>query len=132
MHIFRQPTIILNYFKLVLVLIFINNYCLSQTKSHNKISKINKENDIGNNKEKNSYYKKEILKNKDNTFGYKILKDGKPIIIQESIPAVPGNKGFFRKIEAERMADLVIFKMYAGIMPPTVSKKEVDSVKTIK
>lgn len=77
-------------------------------------------------------YESKIVENKNKTFGYQILKDTKVMINQESMPAVPGNDGFPRKIDAERMANLVIFKLENNIMPPTVTVAEVDSIKAIK
>lgn len=110
----KQSNIVLNFFLILAIILFFNNISFSQL-----LMSVNN-------------YKKEVFKNKDNTFGYKILKDSKPMINQESMPAVPGNKGFPRKIDAERMADLVIFKIKNGVMPPTVTVMEVDSIKAIK
>lgn len=73
----------------------------------------------------------QVFENKNKTFGYKILRDGKPMINQESMPAVPGNNGFPKKQQAEKMATLVIQKINKGIMPPTVSVAEVDSIKAL-
>lgn len=73
----------------------------------------------------------QVFENKDKSFGYKILRDGKPMINQESIPAVPGNNGFPKMQQAEKMANLVIQKINQGIMPPTVSVAEVDSIKAL-
>ena len=73
----------------------------------------------------------QVFENKNKTYGYKILRDGKPMINQESMPAVPGNNGFPKKHQAEKMAILVIQKINQGIMPPTVSVAEVDSIKAL-
>lgn len=62
------------------------------------------------------------------TYGYEVHFDGKPIIKQKSIPGKPGNDGFKDSSQAEKVARLVEYKMEAGVMPPTVSKKELDSL----
>lgn len=113
---------LLNLLNLFIILIFLNIISIySQYKNQ-------KTENITNNKS----YSFEIILNKDKTFGYKILVDGKVMINQESMPAVPGNKGFPRKIDAERMADLVILKITNGVMPPTITVHEVDSIKAFK
>ena len=61
-------------------------------------------------------------------FGYNILVDGALFIHQTSIPALPGNNAFSTKEKAERVANLVIHKLKNNIMPPSVSKKELDSL----
>jgi len=57
-----------------------------------------------------------------NTFGYDVYGDGKLIIHQTSIPAMPGNKGFATKKDAEKVDELFIEKNRKGNMPQTVSK----------
>lgn len=64
-----------------------------------------------------------------NTFGYDILSDNKILIHQPSRPGLPGNSGFKKKQDAEKVATLVIYKLSHNIMPPTVEKKELDSLK---
>ena len=61
-------------------------------------------------------------------FGYNILVDGAIFIHQTSIPAVPGNNVFATKEKAELVANLVIHKLQNNIMPPSVSKHELDSL----
>jgi len=73
----------------------------------------------------------QVFENKNKTFGYKIFRDGKAMINQESMPAVPGNSGFHKKQQAEKMATFVIQKINKGVMPPTVSVTEVDSIKAL-
>jgi len=70
-----------------------------------------------------------IISSVGNSFGYEILIQDKVIIRQLSIPGTPGNKGFDKKEDAEKVAALVIVKMRRGIMPPTIDKKELDSLK---
>src|SRR4030095_6836415 len=64
-----------------------------------------------------------------NTYGYEILINGKSFIRQKNIPGLPGSTGFKRKADAEKAAQLVIKKIRAGIMPPSIDKHELDSMK---
>lgn len=70
-----------------------------------------------------------IIPGADNTYGYDILVKNRLLIHQPHIPGRPGNKGFVNKSEAEKVAGLVIKKMQMGIMPPTIEKRELDSLK---
>lgn len=65
----------------------------------------------------------------DSTFGYDIYTEGRKFIHQTSIPGVAGNKGFRRKPDAEKVAALVVEKLNRKIMPPSVTKHEMDSLK---
>lgn len=69
-----------------------------------------------------------ILINQDKTYGYDILKNGKVLIHQASIPGVSGNKGFDSKNNAQKVAVLVIKKIRKGEMPPTVTKEELKKL----
>ena len=71
----------------------------------------------------------QIIPAEANTFGYDILSDGKRIIHQPSRPGLPGNGGFKKKEQAEKVAKLVIYKLSHNIMPPTIERKELDSLK---
>ena len=64
-----------------------------------------------------------------NTYGYEILINGKAFIRQKNIPGLAGSTGFKRKDDAEKAARLVIKKLNAGIMPPSVEKHELDSMR---
>jgi hypothetical protein len=70
-----------------------------------------------------------IISSAGNSFGYEIQIQDKVIIRQQSIPGAPGTKGFDKKEDAEKVAALVIIKMRRGIIPPTIEKKELDSLK---
>jgi len=72
-----------------------------------------------------------IIDADSSTFGYDIYLDGKLKIHQTSIPALPGNKGFKTKTQAEKVAKLVIRKMMAGEMPPTVHMEELKKLKVL-
>jgi len=63
-----------------------------------------------------------------NTCGYEILINGKAFIRQKNIPGLPGSTGFKRKKDAEKTAQLVLKKLTAGIMPPSIDKHELDSM----
>lgn len=61
-------------------------------------------------------------------FGYNVLIDGAIFIHQTSIPAMPGNNAFSTKEKAELVANLMIHKLKNNIMPPSISKQELDSL----
>lgn len=62
-------------------------------------------------------------------FGYDLMSDGKSMIHQPHIPAISGLKGFASKEDAEKAGNLMKMKIEKGIMPPTVSVEELDSMK---
>ena len=68
------------------------------------------------------------FQNADGTWGYDILSAGKVLIHQPDIPAIPGNKGFELETQATQLAQLVVRKINAGIMPPSVSSEEVKGI----
>jgi len=72
----------------------------------------------------------EVFENKDGTggFGYDLLNGGKVSIHQPHIPAVSGTSGFATKAEAEKTANLMLLKIQKGIMPPTITVEELDSL----
>lgn len=70
-----------------------------------------------------------IIPSIDNTYGYEILINGKAFIRQKNIPGLAGLAGFKRKKDAEKTARLVLKKLSAGLMPPSVAKHELDSMK---
>ena|SRR5215204_6073105 len=69
-----------------------------------------------------------IISSIDNTYGYEILINGKAVIRQNNIPSLPGLTGFKRKEDAQKAAQLVLKKITAGIMPPSIEKHELDSM----
>ena len=69
-----------------------------------------------------------IVSSNANTYGYEILVNGKVFIRQKNIPGLPGLTGFKRKEDAEKCAQLVLKKMSAGILPPSIDKHELDSM----
>ncbi|MGD0280140.1 MAG: DUF4907 domain-containing protein [Smithella sp.] len=66
------------------------------------------------------------------TFGYDILMNGKLLVHQPSIPALPGNDGFRTKEQAQRVADFVVKKIRNNEMPPTVTIKDLNSMNVLK
>lgn len=68
------------------------------------------------------------LENKDNTWGYDIYVEEKLVIHQPQRPALGGNMGFEREITARKAGELMMAKMSRGIMPPSLSAVEVDSL----
>ena len=63
------------------------------------------------------------------SFGYDIYSNGKIMVHQVSIPGLPGNQGFTRRKDAEKVAALVVKKLEKNIMPPTVTRTEMDDLK---
>lgn len=70
-----------------------------------------------------------IIPSIDNTYGYEISVNGKTFIRQKNIPGLSGLTGFKRKEDAEKTARLVLKKLAAGMMPPSIDKHELDSMK---
>lgn len=68
------------------------------------------------------------FQNADGTWGYDILSDGKVLIHQPNIPGIPGNQGVELETQATHLAQLVVRKINAGIMPPSVSSEEVHGI----
>jgi hypothetical protein len=64
-----------------------------------------------------------------NYWGYDIYKDNQLLIHQPNIPAIEGDRGFSTEQKAISVANLTIQKLRNGIMPPTLSIEELDSLK---
>lgn len=60
-------------------------------------------------------------------WGYNILVDHKIFIHQEIIPAIQGNSAFASKIDAEKIANLIVHKITSKQLP-SVTIKELDSL----
>ena len=63
------------------------------------------------------------------TFGYDIFSGSVKLIHQNTKPGLPGSEGFRRKEDAEKVAKLVIEKLNKNIIPPSVTTREMDSLK---
>ena len=70
--------------------------------------------------------------NANSGYGYDILIDDSRFIHQTNIPSVQGNEAFTDKKQAESVANLMVYKLEHNIMPPSVSKKELDSLHIFK
>ena len=66
--------------------------------------------------------------NGENGWGYKIFKGRDLLINQMHIPAVQGIKGFHSEKKASIVASYIITQIKNGNFPPTISKKELDSL----
>ena len=69
-----------------------------------------------------------IIPAPEKTFGYEILVKDKVLIRQANIPGIAGTLGFMKKKDAGHVAMLMITKMRNGMMPPTVTIHEMDSL----
>ncbi|OQP50168.1 hypothetical protein A4D02_27445 [Niastella koreensis] len=70
-----------------------------------------------------------ITKDPGNGYGYDIYVNGKLFVHQPFVPGLSGVKGFSRKSDARKVAILVVKKINLGIMPPTIKREELDSLK---
>lgn len=59
-------------------------------------------------------------------WGYTILNNGKPFIIQKHIPAIQGTNGFNTESDAKKCGLFVIEKIKNGVMPPSITKEELQ------
>jgi len=67
----------------------------------------------------------------DKGWGYDIYMKNKLYIHQPHIPAVSGNNAFKNQADAEKTGNLVVNKIRNNIMPPSVTVKELDSLKVL-
>lgn len=70
------------------------------------------------------------LQNPDGTWGYDIFGDGRRMLHQPHIPALPGTAGFATEAQAVRVAAAVIQKIKNGESLPTLSAEEVRGFMT--
>ena len=61
-------------------------------------------------------------------FGFEILQGTRPLIIQPHIPAIQGIKGFKTKEQASIIGNYMIYKINNGIMPPSITVHDLDSL----
>ena len=69
-----------------------------------------------------------IIPAANDTWGYEIFAEGKLLISQKSIPALPGNDGFKEQAQAMQVAEVVMQKILKGEMPPTVTVEELNAL----
>lgn len=65
-------------------------------------------------------------------YGYDILIYDAVYNHQPHIPAINGVRGFHTLEQAQKTAELVVFKIKNNIMPPSLSVKELDSLDVLK
>lgn len=73
-------------------------------------------------------YKARIYQTEMDQFGYDIYKDSILMIHQPIVPGVQGNRGFSSKEDAQKVAELMIYKLDNGITPPSITSEELDSL----
>lgn len=64
----------------------------------------------------------------NNGWGYEIKQQEKTIIRQLSIPSIGGKQSFTTKEDAQKVGLLMAKKLDQKIFPPSISKKELDSL----
>jgi hypothetical protein len=66
------------------------------------------------------------------TYCYDVFANGRLMIHQTCVPALPSNEGFKTKEDAAKVALLVIEKIKKGEMPPAITVDEMKKLKVIK
>lgn len=61
-------------------------------------------------------------------YGYDIVVNNAVFVHQPFIPCVPGNRSFKTKADAKKVALLVIEKIRQGMMPPSVTKADLEKL----
>ncbi|MEO9796278.1 MAG: DUF4907 domain-containing protein [Crocinitomicaceae bacterium] len=85
--------------------------------------------DLLENSEDNFTYETVFIE--DQGWGYEIYNNDKLYINQPHIPAIQGVKGFSSSEKAAITAEFAIYKIQNGILPPTLSKQELDSLNVL-
>ena len=70
----------------------------------------------------------QTFQNEDQSWGYDVYLNEKRYIHQPHQPAVGGKEGFKTEAHAQQVAAIVEEKIRKGIMPPSVTPEEVQSV----
>ena len=65
-------------------------------------------------------------------WGYDIYINGARTIVQPNAPALPGNAGLKTKEDAQKVGNLMAYKIKNNIMPPMVTVQELDSLGVMK
>ncbi|MDB5273729.1 MAG: hypothetical protein JWO58_2096 [Chitinophagaceae bacterium] len=81
---------------------------------------------------KGATFKTEAVKNDSLGWGYTIYINGKKAVTQPHVPGVQGKKGFNTKAQALKTADFVVYKIQHNILPPSVTKEDLDSLGVLK
>ena len=69
-----------------------------------------------------------ITNSEHSGFGFEILQGTSPLIIQPHIPAIQGIKGFETEEQAAIIGNYMIYKINNGIMPPSITVHDLDSL----
>jgi len=85
----------------------------------------------GTEENKNTHYTFTIIPSVNKTWGYDIYLQKRLFIHQSGIPGLPGNEGFKTKLDAKKVAGLVIGKIKKGEMPPSVTIEEMKKIKVL-
>lgn len=72
-----------------------------------------------------------VINSENGTFGYEIQMNGRAMVYQPNIPGLPGNEGFNKKDQAQKVADFVISKIRKNQIPPTITQQELDSLNVL-
>jgi Domain of unknown function (DUF4907) len=80
----------------------------------------------------NATFSYKVIDAPNHTYCYDVFADGRLMIHQTSIPALPGNEGLKTPEDATKVALLVIEKIKKGEMPPTISTDEMRNLDVIK
>jgi hypothetical protein len=73
-----------------------------------------------------------IIPSANNTFGYDILLNGRPLVHQPNMPGLPGNEGFTTLEKAQIVADFVVRKIRNNEMPPAVTIENLHTLGVLK
>jgi hypothetical protein len=73
-------------------------------------------------------YHYQLFVRPDGAFGYDVFSGNKKFIHQETIPGIPGNKGFTSEKDATKVAALVVNKLQQNIFPPTITTEELKQL----
>lgn len=71
------------------------------------------------------------FQNEDGSWGYEIAVNDRRMIHQPHRPAIGGKAGFANEKQAQAVGELVMYKIEHGIMPPSVTAVEVDSMEML-
>jgi len=77
---------------------------------------------------RNGDFQMAIIPAPNNTYGYDILMNGRVLVHQPHIPALPGIQGFNKPEDAKTVAEFVIHKIRQNVFPPSVSVHDLDSL----
>jgi hypothetical protein len=114
----KYTAVILSLVAIVSILLLLNNLKSPDSKKAGTFSfpKIENTEDL----------KLNVFENNE-VWGYEIYVNNKRVILQESIPGVPGNQKFTKKTDAKKCGEIVIKKIKQQKIP-SISIDELDSL----